>query len=126
MGNVLLKNFSEYEWHNSVIEDFRIVRRGPGTKDSVAIKVRWNGGGGSILKFDECYKVTCDLNMGVISSDTVVSASCTEADEQLDKIRTIWEKLNVGLDGLKLYNIRTSSAGSEIKVYAKSFRFLEL
>jgi hypothetical protein len=117
-----MKSFNDYDWHDSEILQIKINRESPGTKDIIEILIKWPNDERNIIVFEDCYKASLDLYMGIIAPEAILEAEVIDCSDQLKEIKLEWEKLGVDLTNLKEFYINTNSSNSNLKIFAKSFK----
>lgn len=118
-------NFNDFYWHDSIIQEIIIDRSNPGYVDEIKIKIEFgNEEVSRIIVFENVYKATLDLNMGVVALESVYDAEEIDDDDDIRKLRIIFKGMFEHV-AFKAYIIKTSSTGGTIKIIAKGFRIEE-
>ena len=118
----MIEEFNQLPWHDAVLADMRIDRRDPGHQDRVELAVSWPDGRKQRLVFDDCYRLRTDMNFGVIAPESIDSATAEVNTADISELVEKWRAIGAEIEGLARFEIRTSSTGSVIQVFAKSLR----
>lgn len=113
-----MKEFEEVLCHDAEIVEILIERSEPGIKDQVIIEAFSNNLNYRLV-FEECYKVSLDLNMGVIAPESILSAKISKGSKELSSLKEKWKLHGVDLSKLKEFKINTNSTNSDIIIFAK-------
>jgi hypothetical protein len=114
------EKFNELPWHDSALLNVEIDRKMPGEKDCVKILVKWPSGDENFIVFNNCYLFEAKMNFGVVAEESILSAICTEDNNEIASVRSKWSPLGVELGNLLCYTINTNSTNSSLKVFALS------
>jgi hypothetical protein len=115
-------NFSDFYWHDAIIENIQINRLNPGNEDTIKFEIVWPENIGRVtFVFEEVYWAMMNLNFGIISHETIQSAYILEDNNQ--DLVNFYSKWNGAMNDVKLntYKIELNSTGGEIKIIAKRF-----
>lgn len=112
--------FNDFLWHDAIIKNIVIDRNAPGVYDNISFFVEWSTKENVLLSFEGVYWSIMELNFGVIADETILKASCSVDDDDLDKFYSKWKGL---MNNVKLfsYEINLNSTGGRIKILAKTF-----
>lgn len=118
-------NFNNLNWHDSIIEEIIIDRTNPGKNDTIQIVIIWPNGKGNLISFKDVYWANLDMNFGVISSESILSAFSEGKEHKT--IVDFYKRWKGMIDDINLnyYEIETSSTRSKIRVIAKRIEILE-
>ena len=114
--------FSDFYWHDAIIENIQINRLNPGNEDTIKFEIEWPENIGRVtFVFEEVYWAMLNLNFGIISNETIQSANLLEDNNQ--DLVNFYSKWNGAMNDVKLntYRIELNSTGGEIKIIAKRF-----
>ncbi len=114
------ERFNELPWHDSALLNIEVDRKNPGENDSVRVFVKWPDGKENSIIFNDCYFFEAKMNFGVVAEESILSAVCSDEDDELPLIRSKWSPLGVDLGRLFCYAINTNSTNSSLKVFALS------
>jgi hypothetical protein len=114
-------SFNDLPWHDATLMEILIDRRQAGVRDNVRLEVTWPDGQPGAVTFSDCYAMQADLNFGVVAEEQIASAVAIEDHVDVIGIRDRWSPLGVSLQGLRCYQLETSSTGSVIRIFAMRF-----
>jgi hypothetical protein len=114
-------SFNELPWHDAELRGLSVDRRQPGIVDRVSLSVCWPDGTENEIQFRDCYALSAEMNFGVIAREAIFAARISQDAPGSTEIRRRWEPVGVRLDDLVCFEIETSSTGSTLRIYAKSF-----
>ena len=119
------EKFNSYGWHDALIKKVDIDRTNPGRMDVIEISVCWTNGITQTLLFKNVYKAILDFNFGVIADESINDADVMEeTDKDLMEVKHKWQQLYPEIEGLKGYEIRISSTGSKLRIFAMSLEII--
>jgi hypothetical protein len=130
-------DFNSLPWHDAVIHNILIDREDPGHKDTVEITIEWPDNSdfknwdmkdaqtklfGSWFKitFHDCYLVEITMNMGIIVSECIMTADCSEASDPKDEKNKPYLAENYSADMFR-FDIETNSTGGLIRIFSKGY-----
>lgn len=120
-------NFNDLPWHDAVIKFIHIDRQNPGENDIIKILIDWpENNHSSYLEFSDCYALNANMNFGMVVCESILFAECFNNSEELDIMRKEWSSMSINLDNLKCFKINTNSTNSEIKIYALTFKVIDI
>jgi len=115
-------DFSSLDWHDAIIKKIEIDRVKPGIVDEVKFLIRWSNGTTNRLIFKDVYWAIFNLNFGVIADECIMDGNYIEInDPDYVKLKTKWMNLYSGIDAVVGYQITTTSTGSTMRIFAKTF-----
>ncbi|MCB9092968.1 MAG: hypothetical protein H6620_10460 [Halobacteriovoraceae bacterium] len=111
---------NNYYWHDSTILKIEIDRSSPGINDQVVIHVSWaDSDSHSRIILKNCWKVLFDMNMGIIANESIDNVDLFMEHEEIDKLKAKWKgHSELALGGIFLFELKTSSTGSCIRILA--------
>lgn len=112
--------FNDFLWHDAIIKEIIIDRNTPGSNDNITFLIEWPTKENVFFTFEGAYWLIMELNFGIIADETILKASCSVDDDDLDKFYSKWKGL---MNDVKLfsYEINLNSTGGKIKILAKTF-----
>ncbi|MCA9674797.1 MAG: hypothetical protein H6709_06705 [Kofleriaceae bacterium] len=122
----MIEDFNQLPWHDAVLADMRIDRSEPGYRDCVTLVIIWPDETRQRIIFDDCYRLRTDMNFGVIAPDFIYSATAVADAADVSSLVAKWRAIGAEIEGLARFEIMTSSTGSMIQVFARSFRVEDL
>lgn len=111
-----MMNFDEIIWHDTTISCIYLDRTTPGLRDILKIECKNEINGRFTALFSGIWKVTCDLNFGIVAPETIRFARTIDSDPRMDFIRGQWKNVGVHIDKLIALEIETNSTASKIFV----------
>lgn len=115
--------FNTLPWHDALIQSLFIDRHKPGENDIVRIAVDWpDGTPPSVLEFYSCYRLNMNMNFGMITSESILTAKCYSFGEEIETLKLTWLKMTVDLKEINCYKIVTNSTNSTIEIYSFGYR----
>ncbi|MCF3483192.1 hypothetical protein GUL16_05715 [Stenotrophomonas maltophilia] len=120
------EDFNALEWCDATLLAINIDRSNPGVCDEVKVQVRWPDGRQEIVCFSEAYGCSALMNFVVLGEEGIEFAKVDDDEPGLADLLDRWKAVGYPLSGLKSFRIETSSTGSVILIYAKSWRIEHL
>jgi hypothetical protein len=109
-------NFDEIVWHDTEIISIFLDRSAPGLKDVLEIKCKNEINGCFIALFNNVWKVTCDLNFGIVSPETIRFVKILDSDAKIESIKRQWKSVGMDIGPLIALEVETNSTASKILV----------
>ena len=103
-----------------------IDRSKPGVCDEVRVHVRWPDGRQATVYFSEAYGCSALMNFGVLGEEGIEFARVEDDEPGLAHLLDRWKAVGYPLSGLKCFRIETTSTGSVILIYARTWRIEHL
>lgn len=117
------EEFNNLPWHDAILKEIIIDRE---TQDVISVSVIWpediDTNKYALIEFFSCYAFRSKMNFGMFGPDSIMTASCENTSEELDQLRSIWKEMRIDLSEVDCFRIETNTTGSEIKIFAKSFK----
>lgn len=124
MTSHIAQTFHDLAWHDATLLLLTVDRRSPGAKDEALLAVEWPDGSQQQIRFVDCYLLEARMNFGVVATESILDARCSDDSAQLAEARRRWEGLGVTLDDLKCFEVFTNSTASVIRILARDFLVL--
>lgn len=119
----MIEKFNDFPWHDAELKEIIIDRV---NRDLVSISLIWpediDSDRYSLVEFFDCYGLKANMNFGHTEPDSIYTATCGQDCTDLDQVKSKWKKMGVDLYDLYCFRIETISTGSEIKIFAKSYK----
>jgi len=115
------EDFDSLKWCDATLLAINIDRRNPGVSDEVKVHVRWPDGRESIVCFSEAYGCSAFMNFGVLGDEAIEFAMVDDDEPGLADLLDRWKAVGYPLSGVKCFRMETSSTGSVILIYARSW-----
>ncbi|MGG6315464.1 hypothetical protein ACQ5SB_04185 [Stenotrophomonas geniculata] len=116
------EDFNALEWCDATLLAINIDRSNPGVCDEVKVQIRWPDGRMAIVCFSEAYGCSALMNFGVLGDEGIEFAMVDDDEPGLADLLDRWKAVGYPLSGLKCFRIETSSTGSVILIYARTWR----
>ncbi len=115
-----MKNFNDYDWHDSIVKSININRNKPGIVDDIHMEIEWTSGDKGVLIFKGVYHANFLLNFGIVADESILTAFVNKEDKDLEDIYVRWKGL---IDNITLcsYTIQLNATDSKIKIIASDY-----
>ncbi|WDW02623.1 hypothetical protein PWE35_12120 [Stenotrophomonas maltophilia] len=120
------QDFNSLEWCDATLLAINIDRSNPGESDEVKVQVRWPDCRQATVCFSEAYGCSALMNFGVLGEEGIEFAKVEGDEPGLTHLLNRWKTVGYPLSGLKCFRIETSSTGSVILIYARTWRIEHL
>lgn len=118
-----MMNFDEITWHDTEITSIFLDRSAPGLKDVLEIRCTNKINGSFTVVFSNVWKITSDMNFGVVATETIRFVNISESDDRIDIIKNQWKNVGIDIQRLSSADIETNSTASKLFV---AFENLEI
>lgn len=116
------QDFNSLEWCDATLLAINIDRSNPGESDEVKVQVRWPDCRQATVCFSEAYGCSALMNFGVLGDEGIEFAMVDDDEPGLADLLDRWKAVGYPLSGLKCFRIETSSTGSVILIYTRTWR----
>ena len=114
-------NFNDLDWHDAELQSIFLDRHRAGDIDEIIIVVCWPNETTDEITFRDCYAFEAKMNFGIIATESILKAECTQCSELLDTIKSKWEQSGIDFGDLGQYSIETNSTNSRLIICARGF-----